>query len=112
MLTTISPCELDPQIAPEFGVCEDPESFGTGENEDTEPAEAAELETSFEPGAWSLRADGGRKRDEDEDDSDLGRDDFDYDDDVEENDDVDDDLGDDENLEEDFDDLDDDDEDL
>jgi len=105
MILTGGDREFDPVIALEFETREDSdfdtEAGGWGEEVIEDPQ--ADPEQPSEPGAWGLMASSGRRREEEED-SDYGFDDFEYDDDTgddeldddfdEEDDDVDDDLDD------------------
>ncbi|MFQ5807663.1 MAG: hypothetical protein ACE5I3_14555 [Phycisphaerae bacterium] len=111
MLSTGSPFELDPTIASESEIPNDPERDTEAGRAEAAQAgeEEADWESSFEEGALGLCADGARKQDDDDDDSDLG---FDDDDDSDEDEDLDDDFDDaaDDDLDEGLDDFEDSDE--
>ena len=90
------PYELEPWVAPEFCIPEEPELRSKQERAGKAMSEehATDREESFDEGVFGLRADGRRKFHDDDDDSDLDDDDLDYDDDEDEED-IDDDFDDD-----------------
>ncbi len=114
MLSTAGPCGPEPAIRPEFNTRRDPELVDETRElkRVVTEAQAADWEPWGERGAFGLRADGGRRRpDQDNDDSgfgdfddDSGFDDFDGDD---RGDDLDDDVLGHDDLEEDSDEFDD-----
>jgi hypothetical protein len=109
MSPTGNPWELASPPIREFGMRDESETDRSVERTDSTPDEdEAEWEELFDENALSLRADGRERRyDDDDDDSDLGFDDF--DDDSDEDDDLDDDYDDDEEeFDDDFDETDDD----
>ncbi len=104
MLSTRSSFGFEPAVAPELESPDDP-GFGSqteGADAAVTEEQAAEWEPLSEEGALGLRADAARKQDDD--DSDFGFDDFEYDDESDEDEDLDDDFDDEEDeLDEDFD---------